>query len=332
VSASRLPVSAGLRVEGLRYEAEDFRLGPVNFELHGGEVLTIFGPNGAGKSTLLRVLAGLEPAAAGRISLDGRDITGLPGHLRRVGMVFQDLALFPQLSVWENLAYGPRAHRWPESEVSARVEELVTDFQLKALADRRPANLSGGEQQRVALARALAPRPRLLLFDEPLSSADREIRWTLQREIRERVLAGGISAVYVTHDLDEGVALATRMGFLRDGRWLLEGPVDEVRRAPRSRFVAEFLGFNLHRLDQGWVATEPSRTEVVPRETPGSLPGVLRELRQDGELLHLRVALGDDPTATGSVVHALHWGREASFAVGDVVGIRFQDAIPLPDD
>ncbi|MGA7845692.1 MAG: ATP-binding cassette domain-containing protein, partial [Thermoplasmata archaeon] len=133
----------GLRVEGLRYAFEGFELGPVDFQLAGGEVLAIFGPNGAGKSTLLRILAGLEPPTAGRVWLDGKEITGVPAHLRGVGMVFQDLALFPQLSVWDNLAYGPRARRWPEPEVSARVEELLADFRLQPLAERRPANLSG---------------------------------------------------------------------------------------------------------------------------------------------------------------------------------------------
>ena len=332
MSASDSPGESGLRVVGLRYEAEGFQLGPVNLAVAGGEILAVFGPNGAGKSTLLRLLAGLDPAAAGQIWLGGKEITRLPGHLREVGMVFQDLALFPQLSVWDNLAYGPRAHRWPEREVSNRVEELLADFRLAAFADRGPTNLSGGEQQRVALARALAPRPRLLLFDEPLSSADREIRRALQREIRARVVADGISTVYVTHDLDEGSVLATRMGFLRAGHWLLEGPVEEVRRSPKSRFVAEFLGFNVRPQGQGWVATDPSRTVVVAQGTPGSIPGVVQELRPDGELLHLQIALLKGGTGPDDVVQALRWGGDRAFHTGEVVGIRFQEEIPVPDE
>jgi ABC-type Fe3+/spermidine/putrescine transport system ATPase subunit len=332
VSDSNPTSTSGLRVEGLRYESEGFRLGPVDFAVDRGEILAIFGPNGAGKSTILRMLAGLEPAAAGRVWLDGTEITRLPGHLRGVGMVFQDLALFPQLSVWDNLAYGPRAHRWAESDVAARVEEILVDFRLTELADRRPANLSGGEQQRVALARALAPRPRLLLFDEPLSSADREIRWTLQREIRERVVKDGISAVYVTHDLDEGAALASRMGFLRDGRWLLEGPVGEIRRSPKTRFVAEFLGYNVRQLGSRWFATDPSRTEVVARGTAGSVDGILREIREDGELLHLRVFVEGPGAGTAELVHVLRWGRRPMLKVGEPVGIHFREQIAVSDE
>ena len=332
MSASSAPEETGLRVEQLRYASQGFQVGPVSFRLQNGEVLGVFGPNGAGKSTLLRLLAGLEPTAEGRIWLDGREISGFPSHRRGVGMVFQDLALFPQLSVWDNLAYGPRAHRWPEAKVSARVEELLRDFRLEPLADRIPMNLSGGEQQRVALARALAPRPRLLLFDEPLSSADREIREALQRDIRDRVVADGLVAVYVTHDLDEGAALATRMAFLRDGRWVAEGPADQIRRSPRSRFVAEFLGFNVRSTGRGWVATDPSRTEVVPSGTPGSIPGVVREVRRDGELVHVSIALGEAASGGGILVNSLRWGADLAFRTSDVVGVRFREEIPLSDE
>jgi ABC-type Fe3+/spermidine/putrescine transport system ATPase subunit len=332
VSASDPPPGSGLRVEGLEYASEGFQLGPVDFRLGHGELLGIFGPNGAGKSTLLRLIAGLEPVAEGRIWMDGRDITRLPAHRRNVGMVFQDLALFPQLSVRENLAYGPTAHRWPEPEISARVAELLREFQLEPLADRLPAGLSGGEQQRVALARALAPRPALLLFDEPLSSADREIRQTLQREIRDRIVRDRLVAVYVTHDLDEGVALADRMAFLRQGRWMAEGAAEEIRRAPRSRFVAEFLGYNVRPVGAGWVATEPSRTEVVPAGTPGSVPGQVREIREDGKLTRLSIELAGMGGAVPVEVHALQWGADRAYRLQETVGVRFLDDLPLRDE
>jgi thiamine transport system ATP-binding protein len=332
VSGSDPPEESGLRVEGLLYASQGFRLGPLGFRLPRGELLSVFGPNGAGKSTLLRVLAGLEPAAAGRIWLEGREITNLPTHQRDVGMVFQDLALFPQLSVWENLAYGPQAHRWSRAETSARVEELLREFQLEPFADRSPTSLSGGEQQRVALARALAPRPALLLFDEPLSAADREIRQTLQRYIRDRVTADRLVAVYVTHDLDEGAALATRMAFLREGRWVEEGPAEEIRRAPRSRFVAEFLGYNVRWVNRAWVATEPSRTEVVPPGTPGSISGTVRNVRQDGDLTHLSIELTGTGGSSGTPVHSVQWGRASELRLGGEVGVRFKDEIPLPDE
>lgn len=332
MSDSKPPETSGLRVEGLLYSSQGFRLGPVDFRLSRGELLSIFGPNGAGKSTLLRVLAGLEPAAAGRIWLDDREITRLPAHQRDVGMVFQDLALFPQLSVWENLAYGPKAHRWSPSETSARVEELLREFHLEPFADRSPTRLSGGEQQRVALARALAPRPALLLFDEPLSAADREIRQMLQQYIRDRVATDRLVAVYVTHDLDEAGALATRMAFLRDGRWVEEGPAEEIRRAPRSRFVAEFLGFNVRRVDGVWVATEPSRTEVVGFGSPGSLTGRVQQVRQDGDLTHLSIELTGADRSSTAPVHSIRWSRANELRPGDAVGIRFKDEIRLSDE
>jgi ABC-type Fe3+/spermidine/putrescine transport system ATPase subunit len=332
VSASNSPAAAGLRVEGLQYSSQGFHLGPVNFRLERGEVLGVFGPNGAGKSTLLRLLAGLEPTTGGQIWLDGEELSGLPSHQRGVGMVFQDLALFPQLSVWDNLAYGPRAHRWPETQVSDRVEELLHEFRLTALADRFPTTLSGGEQQRVSLARALGPRPRLLLFDEPLSSADREIRETLQRDIREHVVTDGLVGVYVTHDLEEGAALATRMAFLREGRWVAEGRAEEIRRSPRSRFVAEFLGFNVRRVGPEWRATDPSRTEILPRGSPESLPGVVEDLRRDGELLHFRASLADGSGSPPVLVNALQWGETTPWRVGDPVGIRFREEIPVPEE
>ncbi|MCI4353705.1 MAG: ABC transporter ATP-binding protein [Thermoplasmata archaeon] len=332
MSGSSASGEAVLRVEGLEYASEGFRLGPVDFQLRRGETLVVFGPNGAGKSTLLRLLAGLESPAGGRIWLDGEEVTGVPSHRRGVGMVFQDLALFPQLSVWENLAYGPRAHRRPAAEVTARVEELLRDFRLSALADRRPDHLSGGEQQRVALARALGPRPRLLLFDEPLSSADPDQRPSLQREIRSRIHDDGLVAVYVTHDLDEGSALASRVAFLKEGRWVAEGDSEELRAAPRSRFVAEFLGFNVRRLGRGWMGTDPSRTEIGARGAPDSLAGIVQDIRKDGEMVRVTAALEGAAPGSGSTVRSVRWGAGPSLRVGDAVGIRFLEAIPLSDD
>lgn len=333
MSASSRETSTGVRVEGLRYSSEGFELGPVDFHLEPGEVLCVFGPNGAGKSTLLRLLAGLEPSVGGSIWLNGRNVTHEPSHRREVGMVFQDLALFPQLTVAENLAYGPRAHRWPEREVATRVNELLADFRLESFSDRLPSQLSGGEQQRVALARALGPRPRLLLFDEPLSSADREIRSALQREIQARVKADGLVAVYVTHDLDEGAALATRMGFLRSGQWVREGPAHEVRSFPRSRFVAEFLGFNVRSRGSEWVGTDPSRTELVARGTAGSTPGVVRTLRSEGDLLYVTLSLEEGAGAGDHLVHSIQWGLPSfPLDAGAPVGVRFREEVPLPEE
>ena len=332
MSGSESTAEPGLWVDGLQYDSPGFRLGPLGFRLRPGELLGVFGPNGAGKSTLLRLLAGLEPTSAGRIWLSGQDITRLPAHRRGVGMVFQDLALFPQLTVWENIAYGPRAHRWKEPEVADRVEELLSEFRLRPLADRTPANLSGGEQQRVALARAVAPRPALLLFDEPLSSVDPEIRQGLQSDIRNRVVMDKLVSVYVTHDLEEGAAMANRMAFLRAGTWVAEGPAQEIRQSPKSRFVAQFLGFNVRRAAGGWVGSDPSRTVVVPVGSPGALPGRIQEIRQDGELSHVLLALEDPADRSPVFVRSLGWGPLPSYRLGETVGIRFLEEIRLDSE
>jgi ABC-type Fe3+/spermidine/putrescine transport system ATPase subunit len=332
VSVSDTSSESGLRVEGLRYASQGFVLGPVDFALRPGELLAVFGPNGAGKSTLLRLLAGFDSGAVGRIRLDGREISALPSHRREIGMVFQDLALFPQLTVWENIGYGPRAHRWPESQVSARVEELLQEFRLGPLAGRTPPTLSGGEQQRVALARALASRPRVLLFDEPLSSADREIRGALQSDIRERVTKDRLVAVYVTHDLEEGMALADRLAFLNDGRWVAEGPAEDIRRAPPTRMVAESLGFNVWRAEGRWLAANPTRTQILPAGTPDSMPGEVQEVRRNGELVYVDVSTPPDESGERMRLRAVLWAPSAPARVGDRVGVRFTEKILLDSD
>ncbi len=281
----------GLRVRGLTYRSADFTLGPVDFELRPGELLTVLGANGAGKTTLLRLLAGLDRPSGGSIRLEGRELSSAPARERNVGLVFQDLALFPHLTVRENVAYGLRARRWAEAELDRRVEALLLEFRLVPLADRLPAAVSGGEQQRVALARALAPRPRILLFDEPLSAADRRIRQPLQREIVDRVRREDLVAVYVTHDLEEGLGIADRVAVLHDGRWVREGTVEEVLRDPASRVAAEMLGFNVFRTAVGWRAAVPSAFRPAPPGSEGAMPARVERARADGLLLRLSVSL-----------------------------------------
>jgi thiamine transport system ATP-binding protein len=175
------------------------------------EVVAVLGPSGAGKSTLLRIVAGLLLPDSGAVSLDGDDITDRPAHLRNIGMMFQDEQLFPHLDVAANIAFGPRMHRWPASEIAGRVDELLDLVGLDGFGTRGVERLSGGEKKRVALARSLAPRPALLLLDEPLTGLDRELHDRLIAELAEVLRATATTAVLVTHDRDEAITLATRV-------------------------------------------------------------------------------------------------------------------------
>jgi thiamine transport system ATP-binding protein len=183
----------------------------ISLHVDEREVVAVLGPSGAGKSTLLRVIAGLWLPDCGVVSLDGDDITQRPAHLRNIGMMFQDEQLFPHLDVAANIAFGPRMHRWPTPEIASRVDELLGVVGLDGFGSRRVDRLSGGEKKRVALARSLAPRPALLLLDEPLTGLDRELHDRLIAELADVLQATATTAVLVTHDRDEAATLASRV-------------------------------------------------------------------------------------------------------------------------
>jgi thiamine transport system ATP-binding protein len=183
----------------------------VSLHVDDGEIVAILGPSGAGKSTLLRIIAGLLQPDSGRVVLDGVDITNRPAHVRNVGMMFQDEQLFPHLDVAANVAFGPRMHRWPAAQITARVDELLTIVGLDGFRTRQVDRLSGGEKKRVALARSLAPRPTLLLLDEPLTGLDRELHDRLIAELAAVLRTTGTTAVMVTHDRDEAAALGSKI-------------------------------------------------------------------------------------------------------------------------
>ncbi len=207
-----------------------------------GQIVAVVGPSGSGKSTLLRAIAGLEPLSGGRIVLDGRDLAGVPTHRRGLGLMFQDHGLFSHLDVAGNVAYGLRMQGEDPDVQRSRTAELLDLVGLENLGSRRADQLSGGEAQRVALARALAPRPGLLMLDEPLGSLDRALRHQLTEELRLLLSELGQTAVHVTHDQAEAFALADRVVVVADGRVLGEGAPAELWADPGSRFVAEFLG------------------------------------------------------------------------------------------
>ncbi|WP_228976809.1 ABC transporter ATP-binding protein [Streptomyces sp. DH12] len=241
----------------------------VSLDVADHEIVCVLGPSGSGKSTLLRVVAGLQPLDAGRVLLDGADQSGVPAHRRGVGLMFQDHQLFPQRDVAGNVSFGLRVRGVPRAERTARVEELLDLVGLPGAGRRSVAALSGGEQQRVALARALAPRPRLLMLDEPLGQLDRGLRERLVTELRRLFGQLGTTVLAVTHDQAEAFALADRVVVMHEGRIAQVGSPLEVWRRPASEFVARFLGFDnvVAATVRGTAATTPWGPLPVPAGT-----------------------------------------------------------------
>ncbi|HEY1382994.1 MAG TPA: ABC transporter ATP-binding protein [Dongiaceae bacterium] len=213
-----------------------------DLDVERGEFVSFLGPSGCGKTTTLRMVAGFEVPTAGAIRIDGKDITRLRPNQRNVGMVFQSYALFPNLTVADNVAFGLKIARKPASEVKARVEEMLKMIKLPHLAGRFPYQLSGGQQQRVALARAIAIKPQVLLLDEPLSALDAKIRVSLREEIRALQRSLGITTIYVTHDQEEALSMSDRIVVMNEGRVEQIGTPFEIYNNPKTRFVASFVG------------------------------------------------------------------------------------------
>ena len=238
-------MGAALEVEELvkRYGAQA-ALDGVTLHVTGGEFFTLLGPSGCGKTTLLRCVAGFARPDGGRVVCDGARLDALPAHARDIGMVFQNYAIFPHLSVAENVAYGLQARRRGREEIARRVDEALALVELGALARRMPTQLSGGQQQRVALARALVIRPRLLLMDEPLSNLDARLRVAMRGEIRRIQRELGITTVYVTHDQEEALAVSDRLAVMQDGRVEQIGTPWEIYARPRTAFAARFVGLS----------------------------------------------------------------------------------------
>ena len=214
----------------------------VSLSIAAGEFVCFLGPSGCGKTTLLRIIAGLERQNAGQVLMAGRDVSGLPPSQRNYGIVFQSYALFPNLTVARNVAYGLETRRKPREDIERRVDELLALVGLAAHKAKYPAQLSGGEQQRIALARALAPSPALLLLDEPLSALDARVRQSLRHEIRALQRRLGVTTIMVTHDQEEALAMADRIVVMNHGVVEQVGTPTEVYTRPRSPFVARFVG------------------------------------------------------------------------------------------
>lgn len=240
---------AFLRIEGLTKDFDGYKaVNNVSLDIDKGEIFALLGSSGCGKSTLLRMLAGFETPTAGRIVLDGQDLAHVPPYKCPINMMFQSYALFPHLTVWDNIAFGLRREGMARSGIEERVEAMLKLVQLAKFARRKPHQLSGGQQQRVALARSLAKRPQLLLLDEPLGALDKKLREETQIELVNIIQQVGVTCVMVTHDQEEAMTMASRIAVMSEGRFLQVGAPADIYETPSSRFVADFIG-NVNLMD-----------------------------------------------------------------------------------
>ncbi|MDX2483735.1 MAG: ABC transporter ATP-binding protein [Pseudodonghicola sp.] len=295
----------------------------VSLDIHKNEFFALLGASGSGKTTLLRMLAGFEDLTAGDITLEGISIAGLSPNQRPLNLMFQSYALFPHMSVAQNIAYGLEMDRLPKAEVRERVNEILEVIQLGHLAKRKPDQLSGGQRQRVALARALVKRPKVLLLDEPLGALDKKLRSEMQLELKRLQHEFGITFIVVTHDQEEALVMADRIAIMKDGTLLQVGTPHEIYEAPQSKFAADFIGvmnfLPVHKNGTGFVGVDGSRirsesaTEIhetgaaiaairperlhVTGTGDNQLSGEIVALAYHGLdlLLHIKTALSDNP-------------------------------------
>ena len=311
--------ASSIRMQGLRkqFGRDAIALAGVDLDIHAGEFFTLLGPSGCGKTTLLRILAGLEEADDGQLTIGGKDVIDTPPHQRSVNTVFQSYALFPHLSVRENLAFGLKMRGVAAKAREAKVAEIAQFIQLGDLIDRRIDQLSGGQRQRIALARALVCEPDVLLLDEPLSALDAGLRSQLQVELLRVQKRLGMTFVFVTHDQDEAMVMSDRIAVLDDGHIQQVGPPQEVYERPVNAFVARFMGhgnlYRIHRRDGSRLSTEigtlqmdgdsqgelvlmrPETLDLKPGhvEGPNHLPGTITERLYRGSHAEFRISIAD---------------------------------------
>ena len=312
-----------VRLDGVTKRFANFTaLQEARLDIRPGEIMTLLGPSGCGKTTLLNLVAGFLAADAGEVSIGGDVVTNVPTYRRHIGMVFQNYALFPHMTVVANVAYGLRMRRVERREMAARVDEALELVKLRGFEDRKPRQLSGGQQQRVALARALVIRPKVLLLDEPFSALDKNLRSSMQVEIKEIQRKLGVTTIFVTHDQSEALSLSDRIAVMSEGRIRQIGTPDEIYRKPMDRFVASFVGdvnvlcARLERLDPraATVSLGAARLSVAPEPLAGLNPGSPVDLFVRPEDLQV-AGLGTTGAIDGTVATHVYQGGHVDLYV-----------------
>ena len=319
-----------LRVEGVSkvYDGTIKAVDDVSLTVNKGEIFGLLGGSGCGKSTLLRILAGFEKPTKGKIFLENQDITNFPPYQRPINMMFQSYALFPHLSVWENVAFGLKRDNMPKDEIATRVDEMLSLVQLNKYAQRKPHQLSGGQQQRVALARSLAKRPKLLLLDEPLGALDKKLRETTQLELVNIIEKVGVTCVLVTHDQEEAMTMASRIAVMSEGYFLQIGEPDAIYETPNSRQVADFIG-NVNMFEGAVIVDEPDHVIVKCDEcthyvghgftgNKGMTVGVA--LRPEKIMLSKEKPQGEYNWCEGEVVEIVYFGDHTTYHLKTATG------------
>lgn len=314
----------------------------VSFAIEEGELFTLLGPSGCGKTTLLRLIAGFNSPDGGQVLFDERVVNDLPPHERGIGMVFQNYALWPHMTVFENAAYGLKLRKQPQAEIAGRIGAVLEKVRLSGLADRYPGQLSGGQQQRVALARALVLNPRILLLDEPLSNLDAKVRIQVRAEIRKLQKELGITTVYVTHDQEEALTLSDRIVVFNQGRVLQVGPPKALYERPENRFVADFIGINnlIDGAVQSVTAADLPHGNLRVKTVLGEFSALMDERFQPGSrcVLSIRpenIQLNNQPDpghnqVQGRIVFAAYLGHTLRYDVDLGQGIVFKVDIRDP--
>jgi spermidine/putrescine transport system ATP-binding protein len=302
----------------------------IDLAIRPGEFFSMLGPSGCGKTTTMRMIAGFEEPTRGTVRLDGRDVTAAPPNKRDVNMVFQSYALFPHMSVFENVAFGLRRKSVPKDQITRQVGEMLEIVDLAGLEQRRPRELSGGQQQRVALARALVNHPKALLLDEPLGALDLKLRQAMQVELKRIQREVGITFVYVTHDQNEALTMSDRIAVMNDGAIEHLGPPREIYEHPATRFVAGFIGTSnlltgsLARVTggRGVIEVSPDEQIIVPEGRTALAAGQEVELTVRPEKIEL--AAGPPPAGgcalRGTVTEVVYLGTSTSFSVRTTTG------------
>jgi putrescine transport system ATP-binding protein len=316
----------------------------VSLDIAQGEIFALLGSSGCGKTTLLRMLAGFETPTSGRIVLDGHDLAGIPPYDRPLNMMFQSYALFPHLTVWDNIAFGLRREKLPKDTVADRVEAMLKLVQLGKFGKRKPHQLSGGQQQRVALARSLAKQPQLLLLDEPLGALDKKLREETQIELVNIIHEVGVTCVMVTHDQEEAMTMTSRIAVMSEGRFLQVGSPAQIYETPATRFVADFIG-NVNLMDGKVAVDEPGHVVIdcadcrhyVGHGITGTLGmPVTVALRPEKIALQREKPADDFNAVTGTIQELSYFGATSVFRVrlasGQVLAVSMANTERHLDD